>query len=92
MGLFSWAIIGMLIGWLSNQVIRIPIYQIQIERIFAGLCGALTGGILSSVLIKTGGFHLIEFSWQSALIAFVGAIFILAVYFAANRWQWFSRT
>lgn len=91
MGLFSWAIIGMLIGWLTNQVIRIPIYQIQIERLFAGLCGALTGGILSNVLITSGGFHVIEFSWQSAAIALVGAIFILAIYFSANRWQWFSR-
>lgn len=92
MGLFSWAIIGMLIGWLTNQVIRIPIYQIQTERLFAGLCGALTGGILSNVLLTSGGFHIIEFNWQSLAIAMAGAIFILTIYFAANRWQWFSRT
>jgi len=92
MGLFSWAFIGMLIGWLINHVIRIPIYQIQIERLFAGLCGALTGGLLSNVLITSGGFQVIEFNWQSAGSALIGAIFILAIYFSANRWQWFSRT
>jgi len=91
MGLLSWAIIGMFTGWVANHVFRIPIYQIQIERSFAGLCGALTGGILSNVLVSAGGIHVLDFFWQSLIIALFGAILILGVYFFLNRWQWFFR-
>jgi uncharacterized membrane protein YeaQ/YmgE (transglycosylase-associated protein family) len=91
MGLFSWAIIGMFTGWLSNQIFRIPIYQIKVERLFSGVCGALTGGILSNVLLSTGGFHMLDFFWQSAVIAMVCALLILGIYFILNRWQLFLR-
>ncbi len=86
MGLLSWTIIGVLTGWLTNQVAKIPIYQIRSERLLAGLSGALTGGILSNVLFSPSGFT-IDFRWQSAITAFVGAAAIIALYFLLERHQ-----
>ena len=86
MGLLSWTIIGVLIGWLTNQVAKIPIYQIRSERLLAGLSGALTGGILSNVLFSPGGFT-IDFRWQSAVTAFIGASVIISLYFLMERHQ-----
>lgn len=86
MGLLTWTIIGVLTGWLTNQVVKIPIHQIRSERLLASLSGALTGGFLSNVLFSPGGIH-IDFSWQSALISFFGAGVLIMGYFLFERRQ-----
>ncbi|OJX38326.1 MAG: hypothetical protein BGO78_09995 [Chloroflexi bacterium 44-23] len=84
MGLLSWTIIGVLAGWLTNQIAKMPIYQIRSERMLAGLSGALTGGILANVLFSPDGFT-IDFRWQSALIALFGAVAIIGLYFLLEQ-------
>lgn len=84
MGLLSWTIIGVLTGWITNQIMKMPIYQIRSERLLAGLSGALTGGILSNVLFSPNGFT-IDFRWQSAITAFIGAAAIIILYFLVER-------
>lgn len=86
MGLLSWTIIGMLIGWFSNQINKSPLKSIQYERLLAGLAGGLTGGLLTNVFYPPGGLH-IDFRWQSTLFSLVGALFMVLVYFLIYRRQ-----
>lgn len=86
MGLLSWTIIGVLTGWMTNQIMKMPIYQIRSERLLAGVSGALTGGILSNVLFSPGGIN-INFRWQSTLIAFAGSVALITLYFLIERYQ-----
>jgi uncharacterized membrane protein YeaQ/YmgE (transglycosylase-associated protein family) len=78
MGILSWTIVGMLVGWITNQMFKIPSQQIRLERIVAGIAGGLTGGLLSNVFFPPGGIHL-SFQWQSTVFAIIGAVVIILV-------------
>jgi len=40
MGILSWTIVGILAGWMTNQIYKIPSQQMRLERIVAGVAGA----------------------------------------------------
>ena len=78
MGILSWTIVGVLAGWITNQIFKIPSQQMRRERIVAGIAGGLTGGLLSNVFFPPGGIHL-NFQWQSTVFAILGATIIILV-------------
>jgi uncharacterized membrane protein YeaQ/YmgE (transglycosylase-associated protein family) len=85
MGILFWTVVGLLTGWITNQIFKIPSQQMRLERIVAGIAGGLTGGLLSNVFFSPGGIHL-NFQWQSTVFAMLGAtIIILVGNFVENR-------
>ena len=72
-GIIAWLIVGLIAGWAAGSVSRGQGYGI-IGDLVAGLTGALLGGILTGFLIHgTVGL------FGSILIAFVGAVILLAL-------------
>lgn len=73
-GIIAWLIVGLIAGWAAGAVSRGHGFGI-IGDIVVGLIGALVGGFLAGFLIH-GSVGLIG----SILIAFVGAVILLAIF------------
>jgi uncharacterized membrane protein YeaQ/YmgE (transglycosylase-associated protein family) len=77
MGILSWIIVGLIAGWLAGLVMRGGGYGV-IGDIILGIVGALIGGFLASALFgipnAVNGFNL-----TSILIAFIGAVVLVAI-------------
>jgi uncharacterized membrane protein YeaQ/YmgE (transglycosylase-associated protein family) len=77
MGLFTWLIVGAIVGWLAGLVMKGKGFGL-LGNIVVGVIGALVGGYLASVFLKIqnaiSGFNLTTF-----VVAFVGAIIVLLV-------------
>ena len=76
MGIISWIVLGGLAGWLASIVMKRNDRMGCITNILAGVAGAVVGGWVFSLFGKSGvtGFNL-----PSLLVAFVGALIVLAV-------------
>jgi len=76
MGIISWIVLGGIAGWLASIVMKRNDRMGCITNILAGIVGAAVGGWVFSLFGKTGvtGFNL-----PSLLVAFVGAVIVLAV-------------
>ena len=74
MGWLAWLIVGAIAGWLASMVMRSG--QGLLMDIVIGILGAFIGGFLANAAGVTGvtGFNI----W-SILVAFVGAVVLLAV-------------
>lgn len=86
MGLLSWIIIGVSVGWLANFFFKRRSKTIRACRVCAGMAGALTGGILANILHYGSPLN-INFAWQSLLIAFASAILLVLFSFYETRQQ-----
>jgi uncharacterized membrane protein YeaQ/YmgE (transglycosylase-associated protein family) len=77
MGILSWIVVGLIAGWLAGQVMKGGGYGL-LGDIIIGVIGGLLGGWLATTLLhlKAGvnGINL-----ESILVAFVGAVILLAV-------------
>jgi uncharacterized membrane protein YeaQ/YmgE (transglycosylase-associated protein family) len=77
MGILSWILVGLIAGWLASRVMRGRGYGL-IGDIIVGAVGAVIGGFLASTLLKmpnaVNGINV-----TSILVAFVGAVILLAV-------------
>jgi len=77
MGILSWIVVGLIAGWLASRVMRGGGYGL-IGDIIVGVVGALIGGFLASTLLKmpnaVSGINI-----TSILVAFVGAVILLAI-------------
>jgi uncharacterized membrane protein YeaQ/YmgE (transglycosylase-associated protein family) len=77
MGILSWIVVGLIAGWLASRVMRGGGYGL-IGDIVVGIVGALIGGFLASTLLKmpnaVNGMNV-----TSILVAFVGAVILLAI-------------
>ncbi len=88
MGWLAWVIMGAIAGWLASAVVRSRFGLIG--NIVVGIGGALIGGFLSNVVgvsrvtgLNGSPFSLIGvpatgFSAWSVLVAFIGAVMLLA--------------
>jgi uncharacterized membrane protein YeaQ/YmgE (transglycosylase-associated protein family) len=75
MSIIAWILLGLVAGWLAGQVMRGGGYGL-IGDIVLGIIGALVGGFLSSALL---GVDVTGFNLPSILIAFVGAVVVIAI-------------
>lgn len=75
MGIISWIVLGLIAGWLAGMFMSGGGYGI-IGDIVLGIIGALVGGFLGSRLL---GVDVTGVNLGSILIAFVGAVIVIAV-------------
>ena len=77
MSVLSWAVVGLIAGFLAGQVMRGGGYGV-IGDIIVGVLGGLLGGWIGSALLKidagVSGINL-----ESILIAFAGAVLLILV-------------
>jgi len=75
MGILSWIVLGLVVGWLAGMVMKGGGYGI-LGDIVVGIVGALIGGFIASAL---GLGDVTGFNVSSVIIAFVGAVILIAV-------------
>ncbi len=76
MGILSWIVLGGIAGWLASIITKRNDQMGCITNIIAGVIGAAVGGWVFSLF---GGTGVTGFNLPSLLVAFVGAIIVLAV-------------
>ena len=89
MGLLSWMIIGFGVGWMANYFFKRRCKLIRAGRIFAGVAGALTGGLLANILFYGGPINF-NFAWQSFIVALVSSILLVIFSFVETRRRKYS--
>lgn len=72
-----WMIVGALVGWAANIVVRTNKDQGLISDILVGIVGALAGGYLLSPLFGIGTINDARFSVPALLVSLGGAILVL---------------
>jgi uncharacterized membrane protein YeaQ/YmgE (transglycosylase-associated protein family) len=75
MSIIAWILLGLIAGWLAGQFMRGGGYGI-IGDIVLGIIGAIVGGFLSGMLL---GVDVTGFNLPSVIIAFIGAIIVIAI-------------
>lgn len=75
MGILSWVILGGIAGWLASIITRRNDQMGCITNIIAGIIGAAVGGWVFRLF---GGQGATGFDLPSLLVAFVGAVIVLA--------------
>ena len=77
MGILAWLVVGLIAGWLASRVMRGGGYGL-IGDIIVGIVGALIGGFLATTFLKmpnpVNGINV-----ETILVAFVGAVILLAI-------------
>ena len=76
MGIISWIVLGGIAGWLASMITKRNDQMGCITNIIAGIVGAAVGGWVFSLF---GGQGVTGFNLPSLLVAFVGAVIVLAV-------------
>ena len=77
MGLLSWIIVGLIAGWLANQVMRGGRGN-TVTDIVVGIVGALVGGFLAAQLFGVAN-AVNGVNVGSIVVAFLGAIVAIAI-------------
>jgi uncharacterized membrane protein YeaQ/YmgE (transglycosylase-associated protein family) len=75
--LIVWVVVGAIAGWLASIVMRTNGRQGLLEDIIVGVVGGVIGGFLLNALGVGGAVT--GFNVTSVVVAFVGAIVLLAV-------------
>ena len=76
MGIISWIVLGGIAGWLASIITKRNDQMGCITNIVAGIIGAAVGGWVFSLF---GGQAVTGLNLPSLLVAFVGAVIVLAV-------------
>jgi uncharacterized membrane protein YeaQ/YmgE (transglycosylase-associated protein family) len=79
MNLILALIIGGIIGWLASMVMRTNAQQGVLLNVVVGIVGSLLGALLLSPLLGGGSLLSGAFDIRSLLVAFLGAVILLAV-------------
>jgi uncharacterized membrane protein YeaQ/YmgE (transglycosylase-associated protein family) len=75
MSIIAWVLLGLIAGWLAGQFMRGGGYGI-VGDIILGIIGAVVGGFISGMLL---GVDVTGFNIPSIIIAFVGAVVVIAI-------------
>jgi uncharacterized membrane protein YeaQ/YmgE (transglycosylase-associated protein family) len=75
MGILSWIVLGLVGGWLASQFMRGG-YGL-IGDIVLGIVGAIVGGFISGVIL--GRDMVTGFNLESVVVAFLGAVALIAI-------------
>jgi uncharacterized membrane protein YeaQ/YmgE (transglycosylase-associated protein family) len=78
-----WIIVGAIAGWLASIVMRTNRAQGLLEDIIVGVVGGILGGFLLNALGVGGAVTGLNIT--SILVAFVGAVILLALLRAVRR-------
>lgn len=81
MSIIGWVILGAVAGWLASIVTGRNAQMGCIANIVAGVVGALIGGFVFSLL---GGTGVTGFNLYSLIVAFIGAVIVLAIWNAIS--------
>ncbi len=77
MGLFTWLIVGAVVGWLAGLVMKGKGFGL-IGNVLVGVIGALVGGWLAAAVFNIhnpiSGFNLTTF-----IVAFLGAALVIFI-------------
>jgi uncharacterized membrane protein YeaQ/YmgE (transglycosylase-associated protein family) len=76
MNILAWLVVGLIAGWLAGQVMKGGGYGL-VGDIVVGVIGALVGGFLAGQIF--GGDYLSGINITSIIVAFLGAIVLIAV-------------
>lgn len=79
MGLIITLIVGGIIGWLASIVMRTDAQQGIFLNIVVGIIGSLLGAVLLGPLLGGGSIMSGALDLRSLLVAFLGAIILLAI-------------
>jgi uncharacterized membrane protein YeaQ/YmgE (transglycosylase-associated protein family) len=79
MGLIIALIVGGIIGWLASMVMRTDGQQGIILNVVVGIVGSLLGAVLLAPLLGGGSLLSGALDIRSLLVAFLGAIILLAI-------------
>lgn len=82
MGILSWIVVGLIAGWLAGRVMKGGGYGL-IGDIIIGIVGGLLGGWISTELGLGAGISGINL--ESIVVAFLGAVVLLALLRAVSR-------
>jgi uncharacterized membrane protein YeaQ/YmgE (transglycosylase-associated protein family) len=83
MAVFSWIIVGALVGYVTGLIFGRVERQEVLINIAAGTAGAVLGGL---VLTVGGGWEIMSFNWTTYLMAAAGAlVLVLVVAFATKK-------
>ena len=82
MGILSWIVLGLVAGWLAGQFMKGGGYGL-IGDIVLGIVGAIVGGFLTGLLL--GRDMISGFNIESVIVAFIGAIILIAISRAFSR-------
>lgn len=75
MGILTWIVLGVLIGWLTGTFLK-KYTTVRIDTdIYLGIAGALAGGFLVSLI---GGWNVLNFNILSFLMALLGSVLFIA--------------
>jgi uncharacterized membrane protein YeaQ/YmgE (transglycosylase-associated protein family) len=77
MGILSWIVVGLIAGWLAGMVMRGGGYGL-VGDIIVGVVGGLLGGWIATSFLHIGA-DVNGINLESILVAFCGAIILLAV-------------
>jgi uncharacterized membrane protein YeaQ/YmgE (transglycosylase-associated protein family) len=82
MGILSWIVLGLVAGWLAGQFMKGGGYGL-IGDIVLGIVGAIVGGFLTGLVL--GRDMISGFNIESLIVAFIGAIILIAISRAFSR-------
>jgi uncharacterized membrane protein YeaQ/YmgE (transglycosylase-associated protein family) len=83
MGILSWIFVGLIAGWLAEQIIRGPKFGILGATIL-GVVGGMLGGFLASTFLKISD-PISGINITTIMTAFFGSIALLLVIRVTNR-------
>lgn len=78
MGIIAWLVVGGLAGWLASLVMKTNSQQGLIMDIIVGIIGAFIGGFIFTQVLNTGA-AVTGINLTSILVAFIGAVVLLAI-------------
>jgi uncharacterized membrane protein YeaQ/YmgE (transglycosylase-associated protein family) len=82
MSILAWIVLGLIAGWLAGQVMKGGGYGL-LGDIVLGIVGAIVGGFLTGLLL--GRDMVTGFNLESIIVAFIGAVVLIAVSRAFTR-------
>ena len=76
MGIIAWIVLGALAGWIASKIAGTDEQQGWVANIVVGMIGAMLGGFIFDLL---GGSGVTGFNLWSLLVAFIGALVLIAI-------------
>ncbi len=76
MSIIGWIVLGLIAGWLAGQVMKGGGYGLMGD-IILGIVGAILGGFLTGLIL--GRDMVSGFNIESLIVAFIGAVILIAI-------------